>query len=183
MTIQAKGQIEIKRPTGPRWFVCQSHPGQEKVALANLRNQGFEGYLPLALVEIRKHGQPNRMASLPLFPRYLFARLDTDAARWRAIFSTVGIQTMLCAGDRPSPVPDRLIADIQAQELKGLVQLRPRDAGDRFEPGQKVTYDQLLTAVFQERVDAKRSLILVSLLSTESLQTVDSALLAPAAPS
>jgi transcriptional antiterminator RfaH len=156
------------------WFVCSTQWRQEKLALENLQRQSFEAYLPMHQTEVRPRGQPARVIAMPLFPRYLFVSVDVAACGWRAIYSTRGIQGVLPATRAASGVLGKLIADLQAKEEKGFVQLVPSAMACKFKPGDQVTYGAFRDAIFQERVDDRRCVILISLLGRDdSLQIVD----------
>lgn len=157
-----------------RWCVCLTKGHQEKLALENVQRQGFEAYLPLRLVELRPRGQPPRTVALPFFPRYLFVRIDLSVNGWRKLYSTMGVQSVLGSAERPAAVVEKLVADIRAREVGGLVKLAPGKVEAPWEKGEPVTYGGYLNAIFHEQVDARRCRILVSLFSgVESLQTVD----------
>ncbi len=98
-----------------QWYVVHTHFKNEALALTNLRRQGFDVYLPQYL-KSRRHARRSELVSAPLFPRYLFVYLDIEAVRWRAIKYTIGVQHIICNGERPAPVPDGVVEDIKAHE-------------------------------------------------------------------
>ena len=69
---------------------------------------------------------------MPLFPGYAFVAIELQwhAARW-----SVGVLGLILAGDRPARVPDRVIDEIRAREVRGLVEL-PK--AEKFKPGTPV---------------------------------------------
>jgi transcription antitermination factor NusG len=67
-----------------RWYVVHSHAQAEASALWHLTNQGFLCFLP-RVPQFRSHARQTRLMRVPLFPRYLFVRLDLSETRWRAI--------------------------------------------------------------------------------------------------
>lgn len=156
------------------WFVLSTHWRQEKVALENLQRQGFEAYLPMHQQLVTPRGQPSRLVGLPVFPRYMFARVDQGAAGWRAVYSTRGVAGVLPSTSAASVVLARLVCDLQAKEERGFVQLHPQSMPCKWATGDKVSYGAFRDAVFQERVDDRRCVILVSLLGlSDSAQIVD----------
>lgn len=98
-----------------RWYAVYTHPRAEQKAAVHLRNQGFEVYLPVKLGR-RSHARRVEVIRTAFFPRYLFVALDVEAARWRAINSTVGVVGMVRSGDRPVPVPNEVIAELHRRE-------------------------------------------------------------------
>lgn len=100
------------------WFVVYTHPHAEAKALVNLRQQGFEGYLPWCR-RWRRHARRREIVRRPLFPRYLFVSFDALATRWRPILSTVGVAGMVRQGDRPLAVPAGVVEEIRIGEQSG----------------------------------------------------------------
>ena len=52
----------------------------------------------------------------PLFPGYLFVRMDPARIRWRAVNGTAGVIRLVCHGDRPAPVPEGIIESLRDHE-------------------------------------------------------------------
>ncbi len=106
-----------------RWYVAYTQPNGEWKAVAHLRRQGFEAYLPLCRA-IRRHARRKEVVRRPLFPRYVFVGFDLAADRWRAVNGTVGVSRLVCHGERPAPLPDDVVAALRAEEdTEGLVSL------------------------------------------------------------
>ena len=96
------------------WYAVHTHARDEMKAMRHLGYQGFEVYLPQHLKR-RRHARRTDWVPSPLFPRYLFVRMDTDGARWRAINSTIGVSYLVCNGERPTSVPPGIIEEILAR--------------------------------------------------------------------
>src|SRR3974390_840905 len=103
-----------------KWFIGVTRQGQETLARRELENQGFGTYLPMCVVEW--HRKPRIK---PFLPSYIFIGLDPVCDRWRAVFSTYGMRTVLCSGDHPQVAPDWIIQGIKDREIDGLVRLPP----------------------------------------------------------
>ena len=165
---------------GHRWYVVVTHAGQERLAAMNLRRQDFEAYLPM-----RPPLTANpRAGAKPLFPRYMFVSLDMARPGWRALYSTIGVHDVLSTGSgehrRPKAIPGAWVERIQAREVDGLVILKDREPEKAcgLTKGDKVTLPVghkfgELEAVFEERVDARRVALLISLLGRDSRVVVD----------
>jgi transcriptional antiterminator RfaH len=98
-----------------RWYVVQTQPHAESRADEHLRRQGFTTYLP-KLLKHRRHARKTETVSRPLFPRYMFVRIDTGSQGWHAIRSTFGV-TGLVGGDHgPTPVRDGIVESLRAQQ-------------------------------------------------------------------
>jgi transcription elongation factor/antiterminator RfaH len=88
---------------GEFWYVVHTQPNREAVAKGHLANQGFHPFLP-QFVKTISHARKVHQSLAPLFPRYLFVRLDLNRDRWHSVNGTIGVATLIMAGDRPSPV-------------------------------------------------------------------------------
>src|SRR5512134_2387887 len=60
---------------GERWYVVQTQPNREAMALVNLHRQGFRAFMPQVVKTVR-HARRTRTLRAPLFPRYFFTLLD-----------------------------------------------------------------------------------------------------------
>jgi transcriptional antiterminator RfaH len=151
-----------------RWYVVHTQPNAEAKALAHLRNQRFRTYLP-RVAKRRRHARKVEEIAAPLFPRYLFVRLDLAAERWRAIRSTVGVADLVAHGDAPAPVPHGVVEAIRAREdERGLVVLG--SAAD-FRQGDRVTIAEGAlegcVGLFEAATDDERVIVLLELLGRE----------------
>ena len=151
-----------------RWYVVRAQPNAEAKAVWHLRNQGFRPYLPRH-AKRRRHARRVEEVAAPLFPRYLFVRLDLAAERWRAIRSTVGVADLISHGDTPAPVPDGVVEAIRAREdARGLVVL---EAPLNLAKGDRVTIaDGALegcAGLFEAVTDDARVVVLLQLLGRE----------------
>lgn len=157
-----------------RWYVVQARPNAEGKAVAHLHRQGFETYLPLYLKR-RRHARRVDIVSAPLFPRYFFVGIDVSAQQWRSIFSTVGVSRLVCNGEMPTAVPDRVIEALRSRhDGSGHVQL---DQRPNFRPGDKI---RVLDGAFADCLglyeglkDSERIAILLDLLGRKVRVTVE----------
>ena len=94
-----------------QWFAVASRPRQEKVAEVNLKRQGYQAVLPL--IEARKRRQ-NRWTTVtePLFPGYLFVRLELGKDNLAPIRSTRGCRDLVRIGSGLVPVPEDVMAPL-----------------------------------------------------------------------
>jgi transcriptional antiterminator RfaH len=151
-----------------RWYVVHTHAHCEIKAATHLRRQAYTVYLPQMLKKIR-HARRVGLVRKPLFPRYLFVRMDVDQAAWRAIRSTIGVAGLVSTCDHPVPVPPGVIEQIKASEdAEGVVRLR---SADHFRSGQLVeimdgAFDGLQGLV-EATSDEERVTLLLNLLGRE----------------
>jgi transcriptional antiterminator RfaH len=91
------------------WYLVQLKPGGFVRAQTNLTRQGFETFMPLRPETRRRAGQL-RTEQRPLFPGYLFVRVDPASAPWRKINSTYGVARLVSLSGRgPTRVPLPLV--------------------------------------------------------------------------
>jgi transcriptional antiterminator RfaH len=148
-----------------RWYVVQTQPHSEGKADLHLRRQGFLTYLPRYQRQ-RRHARRIETVFAPLFPRYMFVKVDVTAQRWRPIYSTIGVSRLVCNGEWPAPVPCEVIHTLKGREdPRGLVQL---DRQPRFARGDKIrVLDGVFSTcfgLFEGMHDDERVAILLDLL-------------------
>jgi transcriptional antiterminator RfaH len=98
-----------------RWYVVQTRPYAEGRADVHLRRQGFTTFLPKVLKH-RRHARKIETVARPLFPGYMFVRVDTSSQGWRAIRSTIGVTALVGGENGPVPVRDGIVESLRAQE-------------------------------------------------------------------
>lgn len=149
------------------WYLIYTKSRQEELALSNLGRQGYDVYLPKVRQMRRRCGRQEGVVE-PLFPRYLFIRLNTQTDNWGPIRSTFGVASLVRFGAEPAQVPDALVAHLKAREGRmGLHEWAEAkiEIGDRVQVAQGPLkgYDGILLAkTRQERV-----LILLEILGKE----------------
>lgn len=89
------------------WYAVQTKSRQERRALENLLNQNFACVLPLWKCERLIKGKLV-LQEEPLFPGYLFIRLDLDG-NWGSIRNTRGVTGLVRFGGEPAPVPQVVV--------------------------------------------------------------------------
>jgi transcriptional antiterminator RfaH len=162
---------------GKCWYLVYAKPRQEPVAQENLRRQGYETYLPLIHKLSRRGGR--RIASIgPMFPRYLFIRLDEKTDNWGPIRSTLGVASLVRFGQLPARVPEDLVAVLRAREdAQGL---QPAPPTDELKPGQKIRVLEGsfsgFEGVFVARTGRERVVVLLEIMGKSARAALDSAL-------
>jgi transcriptional antiterminator RfaH len=123
------------------WYLIQTKPRAENVALENLSNQGYECYLPMLKVQ-RRVGNLVDVEKVPLFPRYLFIKLELDffSKGSSSVRSTRGVTQLVRFGLTPARVDDELIELIRAREFECKSSVEPL-----YKTGQTI---KILTGVF-----------------------------------
>jgi transcription antitermination factor NusG len=154
------------------WLVIITKGSSERVVADRLRARGFQVYLPMRLVdERRRKGRAPAAVPRPFLPRHLFARAQLDAARWQEIFTTVGIQRVLCDPRRPTGVADWFIQRLRGQEIDGMFQLGRHKPLSNWKNGERVkVLDEAIDALVAEVVDGKRVHLLGSFFNSDSIR-------------
>lgn len=95
-------------PVGDNWYLVVSKPRQEEVALRNLENQEYRAWLPRVRERKFLRGRYRDIIH-PMFPRYLFIRLEAGVEDWGPIRSTLGVSGLVRFGPWPAQVPEDLV--------------------------------------------------------------------------
>jgi len=168
-------------PGQPRWYVAQTQANAENKAVAHLARQGFATYLPRYLKR-RRHARRVDVVAAPLFPRYLFVEINMAVQRWRSIYSTVGITRLVCNGEYPAPVPERVVDILKNREdTTGFIQLDHRlkfKTGDKIRILEGAFYDCL--GIYDGMLDRDRVGILLDLLGRKVRVVLDAEVIAAA---
>ncbi len=165
-------------PVMRQWHVVQSKPQQaDRVAVQLEELLGIEVYNPK--IEVRVVRGARKLTQIkPLFPNYLFARLDLPE-QWKTITFTRGVARVLGGWEAPRPVDEAVIAAIRNQE-------RRRDrliAYYRFKPRETVVVRsgalKDVHGIFDRYVDdGGRVRILLSLIGFAAAVELESELVA-----
>lgn len=95
-----------------RWYVVNTHARQEIRAESNLLRQGYEVWLP-SFSSVKRHARSSVAVRSPVFPGYLFLRLDIQSERWYPVCNTFGVISLLTNDGRPAPLPDRFMGELR----------------------------------------------------------------------
>jgi transcription antitermination factor NusG len=100
-----------------------------------LRDKGYEQFLPLYRSR-RRWSDRVKEVDMPLFPGYVFCRLD--ASEPLRVLTTPGVVHIVCAGRTPVPVDEREIAALQEICGSGL----PLQPWPYLEVGRRVSIER-----------------------------------------
>jgi len=148
------------------WYVVQTKPGNEHRVETNLFNQEIEVFLPL--LETFQHSSGKMIQKIkPLFPNYLFAKLDIDLHYYKVKW-TRGVSKILGNGDGPISISGKVVETIKERTGKdNLVKLE-----EGLEEGTLVQFTsgpfKDLRGVFDKKMsDGKRVRVLLSLIGVD----------------
>jgi transcriptional antiterminator RfaH len=153
-----------------QWFAVATKPRQERVAEENLTRQDFRAVLPLT--EVRKRRQ-NKWANViePLFPGYLFVRLELGKDNLAPIRSTQGCRDLVRIGPGLVPVPDAVMTPLLSLNSS------PKTSDVLFSEGDKVALASGpfagLQGVFKLAKGKDRAEVFIALLGKERPITVE----------
>ncbi len=166
MTNSQMTQLPNDLMTPRQWFVVQTKPANEHRVETNLSNQEIEAFLPL--FESFQYAQGKLVQKVkPLFPNYLFAKLDIEAHYYKVKW-TRGVSKILGVGSGPIPVSEKVIRTIK--ERMGENNLVRLDDG--FVQGAVVQFTsgpfKDLMGVFDKKMsDGKRVKVLLNLIGVD----------------
>ena len=115
------------------WYAVCTQPQRERLAAEQLEKQGFSVFFPRALKTVR-HARRVTNKHVSYFPGYIFVSLDLNADRWRQVNGTIGVRTLVMAGERPAVAPSDFIEHLReaCDPANGLV------SRSDWQPGEKV---------------------------------------------
>jgi transcription antitermination factor NusG len=99
------------------WFALRVKPNYEKPVSVALRGKGFEEFLPLFRSR-RQWSDRVKVMDLPLFPGYLFCRLNLEERM--PLITTPGFLYIVGVGKNPEPVAESEILAIQSVLRSGV---------------------------------------------------------------
>ena len=117
------------------WVLVYTKANQEFIAERNLKNQGYDTFLPL-IFSSNKNKKVN--LPIPVFPRYLFTKINLLADNWSSIKSTYGVnKIVMFSGEFPS-IPSKIITGIKEKLDKSGVYKEDVSYED-YQQGDKVS--------------------------------------------
>lgn len=119
-----------------KWYLIQTKPNSHLTASKNLKQQGFEVFLPLISKTTRT---TKKFASkiVPLFPGYLFLGCSSDTISWKSINATRGVSKAVTLDGKYRPISVTIINGLKNRcDANSLIKLnRNMVAGDRIKIG------------------------------------------------
>ena len=155
------------------WILVYTKAKQENRANFNLQNQGFVTFLPL--ISSQKRTEKSKQIS-PVFPRYIFVKIDPDLENWITIKSTLGVEKIVMFADKLTSVPNDIIKAIRSKLDDSDVFTEDIEVIEYAE-GDNVFIDQGrfagVEAIFLSKKSKDRVRLLLKLLNTTVLAEID----------
>lgn len=153
------------------WYLVRTKSGKERWVRDQLTSQLPEVFLPLLEARTPRWGKLAWSIG-PLFPGYLFARLDPQK-HYFDIRYLPGVQGLVSAGNDPIAVPSGVVEEIRRRGVNGVVKIEEKT----YDKGERVRVVQGpfrgFEAIFERYLSgAERIAILLSAIDTQGLRVV-----------
>ena len=154
------------------WWVVQTKPQAEFIAIKHLENQNMATYCPLFKKETIR-GHKIKIKAYPLFPRYVFVKANSSAQKnIHVIRSTIGVKQLLKIGEDPAKVSCQLINELRQMESERL-----NETKSHFKTGENVRIKTGLykdiDAIYQMDEGMNRAIVLISIINKETPLLID----------
>lgn len=162
---------------GLRWYVIRAKLRKETVVERRIADLGLEVFLPWLRLR-RRVGSRYQWVLSPLFPGYLFCRLDLLLSG-KAVRYAPGVKDFVKFGHRIAEVREDVVQDIRDRCPGGVAELRPRP----YQAGEPVLVREGpfagLGAIFErEMAGSERVTILLELLGRQTRLVLSSEMIA-----
>ena len=165
--------MNLDQPTTElSWWVVQTKPQGEALAIEHLHEQNFTTYCPMYQKETLR-GRRAKVTTTPLFARYVFVLEDQAAQQTvHTIRSTRGVSQLIKVGEQPTLVKASIITEIKALETEHLNQTK-----HYFKANDEVLITsglyQGLEAIYQMDDGQERAVVMLNLLQRDTQLTLD----------
>lgn len=152
---------------GLRWYAIQTKVNRERDVEKRLTDLRLEVFLPWMQAR-RRIGSKFHWVKVPLFPGYVFSRLDMVTSGKSARYSP-GVKDFLTFGSQVAEVGDDIIAGLRERCPGGVAQVDPVKA----KPGDMVRINEGpfsgLDAIFEQKLKgSERVAVLLEILGRQT---------------
>lgn len=152
---------------GLRWYLIRTKPRKETVVEKRIGNLGLEVFLPW-MRSRRRIGSRYQWVLAPLFPGYLFCRLDLMLSGKAARYAP-GVKDFVKFGRRIAEVGEEVIKAVRDRCPGGVAEIKPRP----YRVGEPVLIKEGpfagLEAIFErEMMGSERIAVLLELLGRQT---------------
>lgn len=151
------------------WFIVRTKPQQEGYAKQTLELRRIRVFLP-RIIELSYDEAPvERRRAAPLFPGYLFVKMNFPLDYYRVIWSP-GVRDLIAMGGGPIPLSDAVVDEIRCRcDTSGIVQIPPAP----WSPGDRVQipagpFEGLLATVVTVMPRRRRIKLLIDFLAQQT---------------
>jgi len=165
-------------PTPDRdpWYALHVQTRYEKTVASGLRSRGYLGFLPV-YTSVRRWSDRLQKIELPLFPGYVFSRIDINHRL--PVLTIPGVIDIVGVGKVPHPVEDQEIEALQTVVGSGLL-LEPwpfLKAGQRVKIQDGPLRD--VEGTLSEIGERGKLIVSITLLQRSVAVTIDRSLIRP----
>jgi len=151
----------MKKQTS-KWLLVYTKAKEEQRAKTNLENQGFRTFLPM--ITFVKMNRSKSTTVEPMFPRYLFIKLNLEKDNWTLIKSTRGVSHIVVFGQRFAEIPDRVVAHLKSGAdkndiFKQAIKRQEFEKGDTLIIAQGIFKDKEATFLSKKSKERVRILL------------------------
>lgn len=151
------------------WYLLYCKRGQLQRAMEHLERQDVNCLAPTIALEKIVRGKRTTVSE-PLFPNYLFVEFDPEVIHTTTISATRGVNNFVRFGNLPAIVPSKVIHQLSVCTPEDIT-----DPDTPYEGDSVVITDgafEGLEAIFTEPDGEARSMLLLTLLNKQVLQSV-----------
>ena len=161
------------------WILIYTKAREERKAYENLKKQGFETFLPL-IAPTNKN--INSASLVPVFPRYLFVKINTDLENWNSIKYSIGVSKIVMFSDKFTSISEDIVNSIKERLNQSGIYKENISVVDHKE-GDTVSISEGsfagIDAIFLSQKSKDRVRLLLKLLNTSVIAEVDKSDLSP----
>lgn len=162
---------------GLHWYLIRTKPRKENVVEKHIGDLGLEVFLPW-LRSRRRIGTRYQWVLVPLFPSYLFCRLDLLLSGKAARYAP-GVRDFVKFGNRIAEIKEEVVEALQDRCPEGVAEIKPHP----YRTGENILIKEGpfagLEAVFdREMVGSERVAILLELLGRQTRLVLSSEMIA-----
>ena len=170
-------QEALQIEPGLKWYALQTKVNREKDVEKRLTDLRLEVFLPWMQAR-RRIGSKFHWVKVPLFPSYVFCRLDMVVSGKAARYSP-GVRDFLTFGSRVAEVGDDIIEGLRERCPNGVAQIDPVKA----KPGDIVRINEGpfsgLEAIFEQKLKgSERVAVLLEILGRQTRIVLPSEIIA-----
>jgi transcriptional antiterminator RfaH len=160
-------QESLQIEPGLRWYAIQTKANREKEVEKRLCDLDLEVFLPWMRAR-RRIGSRFHWVLAPLFPGYVFCRLDM-ALSGKAVRYSPGVRDFLTFGSRVAEVGENILQALRERCPGGIAEIDPVNA----KPGDRVRINEGpfsgLEAIFEQKLrGSERIAVLLEILGRET---------------
>jgi transcriptional antiterminator RfaH len=160
-------QESLQIEPGLRWYAIQIKVNREKDVEKRLRDLNLEVFLPWMRAR-RRIGSRFHWVLAPLFPGYVFCRLDMVLSGKAARYSP-GVKDFLTFGSRIAEVSENILEALRERCPGGIAEIDPVNA----KPGDRVKINEGpfsgLEAIFEQKLrGSERVAVLLEILGRQT---------------